>query len=92
MSGYSDGTFRPDAPVTRAEGLKILLTILGVTTDAVNGPIYLDVAKQDWSAPYVLWSRDNSVLSVNAGNFVPNASLTRAEVAEIIFRAKENES
>ena len=92
MSGYSDGTFRPDAPVTRAEGLKILLTILGVTTDMVNGPVYLDVAKQDWSAPYILWSRDNAVLSVNTGNFIPNALLTRAEVAEIIFCAKANQS
>ncbi len=59
VSGYADGTFKPDTAVTRAEGLKILLSILGVSLDTVNGPVYLDVAKRDWSAPYVLWSRDN---------------------------------
>ena len=90
VSGYTDGTFKPEAAVTRAEGLKILLSILGVTLDGVNGPVYLDVAKRDWSAPYVLWSSDNAVLSVVAGNFTPNAPLTRAEVAEIIYRAQGN--
>lgn len=33
VSGYSDGTFRPDDSVTRAEALKIVLGILSVTPE-----------------------------------------------------------
>ena len=87
MGGYSDGTFRPDAPVTRAEGLKIVLTILGVSLESVDAPVYLDVGRMDWVAPFALWSRDLSVLALINGAFAPNAPLTRAEVAEIIYRA-----
>ena len=64
VGGYSDGTFRPDAPVTRAEGLKIVLTILGVSLESVDASVYLDVGRMDWVAPFALWSRELSVLAV----------------------------
>lgn len=33
VSGYEDGTFRPDAPITRAEGVSMLNRVLGRTGD-----------------------------------------------------------
>jgi hypothetical protein len=63
VGGYSDGSFHPDAAVTRAEGLKIILTILGVSLETVDAPVYTDVGYKDWVAPFALWSRELSVLA-----------------------------
>ncbi len=61
VSGYPDGTFRPNAPITRAEGLKMaFVTTKNIPTP--DGPVYLDVKRTDWFAPFALWSRDESVL------------------------------
>jgi len=56
-----------------------------VTLDQVNGPIYMDVAKGDWFAPYALWNRDHDLLSAKNGQLFPNALLTREEIAGIIY-------
>jgi len=87
VSGYADGTFKPNNPVTRAEGLKIVLGIMGAKLESVNGPVYADVGKGDWAAPYALWNRDHEVLAVSGSNLAPNAPLTREEVAGIIYEA-----
>jgi hypothetical protein len=46
----------------------------------------LDVKRTDWFAPFALWSRDESVLVPRWPNFMPQAQLTRAELAEILYR------
>lgn len=87
ISGYPDGTFRPNDPVTRAEGLKIVLGVMQTALDSVDGPVYADVGKNDWFAPHALWNRDHEVLATSGGNFAPNAELTREEVAGIVYEA-----
>jgi hypothetical protein len=87
VGGYSDGSFRPDTPVTRAEGLKIVLGILGVSLETVDAPVYADVGRKDWVAPFALWSRELGVLVPIGTLFTPNALLTRGEVAEIVYQA-----
>lgn len=87
VSGFSDGTFKPNNPVTRAEGLKIVLGILAVDLETVEGPVYADVSKKDWFAPHALWNRDNEVLVPSGANLMPNAPMTREEVAGIIYAA-----
>lgn len=37
VSGYEDGTFRPDAPVTRAEFIAMLNRSLGIKGDTLSG-------------------------------------------------------
>ena len=87
VSGYPDGTFRPNDFVTRVEGLKIVLGVLKIPLDPVTGPVYADVGMGDWFAPHAQWSRDNEVLAPKGANFLPNAKLTREEVAGIIYVA-----
>lgn len=58
LAGYEDGTFRPDAPVTRAEWSKMLVTAFGLPIDEHWG-MMLDLGSNDvfdlseWYAPYV---------------------------------------
>ena len=61
VSGYSDGTFRPDAPVTRAEALKIALGILSVTPDGVSFKAFSDVENSTWYAPFAAWAKAEGI-------------------------------
>lgn len=85
VSGYPDGTFRPDAPVTRAEALKIALGILSVTPDGVSFGAFSDVDNSAWFAPYAAWAKAEGVYSGSV--FKSDAKASRAEVAGIIAAA-----
>lgn len=85
VSGYPDGTFRPDAPVTRAEALKIALGILSVTPDGVSFSAFSDVDGSAWFAPYAAWAKAEGVYSGSV--FKSDAKASRAEVAGIIAAA-----
>ncbi|MFZ4461895.1 MAG: S-layer homology domain-containing protein [Patescibacteria group bacterium] len=84
IGGYPDGTFRPNAPVTRAEGLKIILGILGFSPANAPAVRLSDVASSDWFAAYANWVVDNDALDTDNG-FLPNQALTRGEVASIVY-------
>lgn len=85
VSGYSDGTFRPDAPVSRAEALKIALGILSVTPDGVSFKAFSDVENSAWFAPFAAWAKAEGIYQ--GADFKPDAKATRAEIAAIIFAA-----
>lgn len=85
VSGYNDGTFRPNAPVTRAEALKIALKILSVVPDGVSFKAFSDVDSSAWYAPYAAWAKSAGVYG--SATFRPDSQATRAEVAGIIHAA-----
>ncbi len=54
VQGYPDGTMRPNAPINRAEFLKILFETLQYRIDKESfSPRYTDVNPGDWFAPYI---------------------------------------
>src|SRR4051794_29014309 len=56
ISGYEDGTFRPDNSITRAEFCTIITKALvkeGMISFVTPGGIFTDVAAGDWYASYV---------------------------------------
>lgn len=73
IKGYTDGTFRPQGPVTQAEALTMVMRALG----------YKDSLPGDWPLDYIMAGAVDTVGLVEAG-FVPNASATRAFVANMI--------
>lgn len=85
VSGYSDGTFRPNAPVTRAEALKIVLGILSIVPEGVGFKAYSDVETSAWYAPHAAWAKASGVF--NDATFRPNVPVTRAEIAELVYAA-----
>ncbi len=95
IEGYSDGTFRPDEDISRAEALVILFRIAGedenederVDSDDIN---FWDVDRYDWFAWAVVLADDyNFVKGYNDGSFGPGNDLSRAEAAKIIDLAYE---
>lgn len=55
ISGYSDGTYKPDKKVNRAEGLKILVAPLLNAQQLLqfNQTVYQDIPAGAWYMPYV---------------------------------------
>lgn len=89
VSGYQDGTFKPENQVTLAEALKMALLTdkIDVKTVTSQGIIFPDVTETDWYAPYARYARDyHIVLSQDDGNLKAVRPLTRGELAELLYR------
>ena len=86
LGGYSDGTFRPNAPITRAEFAKIAVSFLQANGSAVYS-YFTDVKTTDWFAPYVTAAKDSSLIEgYSDGSFKPENRITRAEACTIVNR------
>ncbi len=89
VQGYSDGTFRPAQTVNKAEYLKILFKTAGVeSAEAPAADPYSDVDRAAWFAPYAYLLNKKNLLDVPNNALNPAEGMTRAEVAETIYRLK----
>lgn len=87
IDGYQDGTFRPNAKVTRAQFAKIMVGFFGVDQIEYAG-LFTDVAEDAWHSQYVeTASRLSLIQGYNDGTFKPNANITRAQACVIVNRA-----
>jgi len=88
ISGYPDGTFKPSQNVNKVEFLKILTRSYGLNlSDYPVTGLYPDTDITQWYAPYVQYTKDNSLMDPSAdGNFYPANNVTRGEVAETLYR------
>ena len=85
--GFPDGTFRPDAPLTRAQFVKLLALTLGLTGGS-GATGFTDVATGAWFAPYVAAAvQAGWVQGVTANSFAPDAIVTREQMAVLLARA-----
>lgn len=83
LGGYPDGTFRPDAPITRAEFSAIALAFAYDPASASCS--YTDVSANAWYYTYVAQATTYGWIDgYPDGSFRPNNSITRAEVAVIV--------
>ena len=86
ISGYPDGTFRPNAPITRAEMSKIiaLFAKLNKSEDRFN-----DIAGH-WAEAYIKLAAGNGwIAGYPDGSFKPQQNITRAETMTMINRVLE---
>jgi hypothetical protein len=86
-AGYKDGTFKPDQTVNRAEYLKLLLKSASIEPSTTISKPYNDVALTDWFAPYAFLANKMNLLQ-SSTTFRPADGMTRAGVAETIYRMK----
>ncbi|MFA6024327.1 MAG: S-layer homology domain-containing protein [Candidatus Gracilibacteria bacterium] len=92
VEGYSDGTFRPNEDINRAEALVIMFRIAGEEDyDYSSSDIdFSDVSYSNWFAWAVVLADDLDIINgYNDGSFGPSNDLSRAEAAKIIDLAYE---
>lgn len=84
LRGYTDGTFRPVQTMTKAEGIKVIVSAL--TTDVLSAAtLPIGVPEGEWFTPYVRKAVDLRILLEPA--FVPAGEVTRADAAVWLYRA-----
>ena len=92
ISGYPDGTFRPNASLTRAQFCKMVVVLLG--KEASSAPyksytIYPDVKSSYWASGYINLAVKSLGLikGFPDGTFRPEAPITYAQAITILMRA-----
>lgn len=87
VTGYEDGSFRPDAPVTRAEFAAIASRFEKLTQGSAS---FTDVPDTHWAFKYINFAATRGwVTGYEDGTFKPEHSITRAEVAAVTCRLLE---
>ena len=87
VTGYEDGSFRPDAPVTRAEFAAIASRFEKLTQGSAS---FTDVPDTHWAVKYINFAATRGwVTGYEDGSFKPEHSITRAEVAAVTCRLLE---
>ncbi|MWC26895.1 carbohydrate binding domain-containing protein [Paenibacillus sp. MMS18-CY102] len=82
ISGFTDGTFRPNQGVTRAELTKLINALFGFTDQAAAS--FNDIANDAWYKDQVAIAKEAGYISgYPDGSFKPNETVTRQEVAKM---------
>ena len=88
ICGYPDGTFRPGAPITRAELTKIAASFFADPRVAreYDGR-FSDVKGSEWYIAYLMKAIEEALIyGYPDGTFGPNRPITRAETCAIVNR------
>ena len=85
INGYEDGTFKPNAPITRAEFTAIATRFFDYTAEYEGA--FNDVSRSAWYADCVQAAVDMGLVDgYPDGGFHPNSNITRAEAVTIVNR------
>ena len=91
VTGYSDGTFRPDAAVTRAQFVLMLWRMCGKPA-AAKAASFAD-ASADWYQDALSWAVENGYVNgLSDTRFGPDAPITRQQAMAILFRLNGGQS
>lgn len=94
IKGYSDGTFRPENNLTRAETVTLLYRLAG-EPKVTGKPSFTDLP-YSWYRDAIAWAEQQGVVTgVGAGKFAPELPVTREEFVTMLYRfggAKKTET
>jgi hypothetical protein len=88
IGGYEDGSFRPDAEITRPEMASMIAKALGQSVDAATVTGFADDGNiPDWAKSAVAAMQKLSIIEGKDGNrFAPDDKTTRAEVVTVLLK------
>ena len=85
ISGYPDGTFKPDRNITRAEFVTAL--VKAFTFEVRGGETFADTAEH-WAKDYIAAAAANGIAGgFDDNTFRPEEPITREQMAAMIVRA-----
>lgn len=91
VTGYSDGTFRPDTPVTREQFVLMLWRMCGKPA-AAKAASFAD-ASADWYQDALSWAVEKGYVNgLSDTRFGPDAPITRQQAMAILFRLNGGQS
>ena len=91
MNGVGNEEFDPEGSMTRAMLVTVLWRDAGSPAAGVNR--FTDVPNGQWYTPAVTWARDAGVVNgTSETTFDPDGSITREQMAAILYRYANNNS
>ena len=88
VTGYPDKSFKPQANISRAEGLAMIARFGGVKELTLTGKEFTDMNAKHWAAPIIAGAYKEGMLIFLKGKpFEANRSLTRSEAVEMLYRS-----
>ncbi|HPO05827.1 MAG TPA: S-layer homology domain-containing protein, partial [Candidatus Gracilibacteria bacterium] len=85
VKGYDDGYFRPENTINRAEYYKVLISASGLNLQTPTNDPFRDVPMGEWFTNAVYTALSNKIID-SANYFSPDQAVSRAEVAESLYR------
>ncbi len=88
LSGYEDGTIRPDQPLTRGEAATLIDRVIWPgSSQKATATVFKDVPVSLWSAASINRLKEKGIVEgATANTFAPERSMTRAEMAALLSR------
>lgn len=87
ISGKANGVFAPEDNVTREEFVKLIVVALELEDDKAAAE-FSDIEPERWSKKYIASAYNLGIISgVTEDKFMPGETLTREQMATIIYRA-----
>lgn len=88
LTGYPDGSFRPEGLITRAEFSAMMVKALGLNINATGQQTFNDVPTSHWAYPSIETVRTTGLVSgYPNGQFQPAKSISRAEAMAVLSNA-----
>ena len=90
LSGYEDGTFRPNEPISRAELVAMAVRFYDAFEAEYEEGTFLDVDGDEWYADAIAAAEELGIIGgYPDGTVRPNNNITRAETCAIVNRVLE---
>ena len=90
LSGYEDGTFRPNEPISRAELAAMAVRFYDTFEAEYEEGTFLDVDGDEWYADAIAAAEELGIIGgYPDGTVRPEANITRAETCAIVNRVLE---
>lgn len=87
LHGYEDGTFRPSAPITRAE---LVAALTAFVPETGTKPAFSDVPESSWAYPSIVTAFSYGWIGgYPNGTFQPKKTISRAETVVVVNKALE---
>ncbi|MDY3929535.1 MAG: S-layer homology domain-containing protein [Clostridia bacterium] len=89
ISGVGDGLFKPEANITRAEFIKMVVIICGLDISDTADSVFNDINIGDWYIGYINAAQKSGIIKGDTNNNAnPNEYIKRQDMAIILYRAK----
>ena len=89
INGYDDGSYKPDATVTRAEMAKMIFVVRNNKIDDSaykNNSTKLTDVNNHWAAGYIKFCESQGIIAGKGNNqFAPDATVTGVEAAKMLL-------
>ncbi|MCD7855874.1 MAG: S-layer homology domain-containing protein [Clostridiales bacterium] len=90
VNGYDDGSFKPEAPISRQEMMVVVARFLGAdgTDDTEALSSFSDGSDVSaWAAPYVAYLANKGIVQGTDTGLKPLEAITRAQAAVLVYNA-----